>query len=625
MPNIPPPPDIPRVPDASSPEFDPPPGQSKKAKARRKRLAVVPTQERIFLKAPPNTVLIPDDDERRWQAPSDVPQPAQTETPTEEAAAAADAAEDATEHPQPPSIAPEVAAYNRRYQRVQDCLDNGVELDRAQRKLAAQQLRAIENGRREALAIEYAYPRENNATRATEPAFFKMPNGGPESDDAVPAKLSTDSVADLSYTSMVATTFNISPKAAEVMVHLAAPLHKNFPRTLQMLEDGDTSYRHVQILVDCGWSVPEEHMPEYEDILLPFAKILTPQQFARKAKAVADTYKNDPIEERHQEALQRRSFSVRPCDDGMADVVVYMDAAGAYAIQNRIRATTRNIFRKDGGRTRAQVQADIASELLLTGTTEEAGTPTIDQLNLTKTETKGVVFREVPDDETDGDAADVGPVLGTGKVGTGLAAGILAKVAIHVPALTLLEKGNEPAYLENYGPISLETALLLAGNAPGFTGILTDPDTGATLSVGTRLYKVPASMRCFLLFRDRTCRFPGCDMPAQYCDIDHTEDWQDGGETKVTNLVTLCRKHHMLKHNTGWNYSMDIDADLTWVSPSGRETPTHPANHIPVKTSGGTVVPDVGSKKDPESATSLSDTDGIQDVGDGNDGTELPF
>lgn len=527
---------------------------------------------------------------------------------------------------------PQMDAYERRYQRVQDHLDVGCALERAQRTLIAHQLRAIEAGRREALATEYAYPQQHDATRATAPAFFAMPHGGPESADAVPTKWSTDSLADQSYTAMVATTFTISHKAAEVLVHTAEPLVRDFPATLQLLEDGRIPYRNAQSLVDSGWSVPEDCKGEYEQILLPFAETMTPPQFARKAKAVAATYLEEPLVTRHQEALTRRSFNVTPCDDGMAEVRLYMDAVGAYAIRNRTRAITQAVFRKEGGRSRTQVEADIASELLLTGTTEQAGTPMMDQLNLEKVDTppaERVVFREVPDDDNTIDADNAGPAdgtaLGTGTVGSGLAAGILAKVAIHVPALTLLEKGTEPAYLESYGPISMETALLLAGNAPGFTRILTNPDSGAILSVGTAQYKVPHSMRCWLLFRDGTCRFPGCSMPARFCDLDHSNDWKNGGETKVTNLIALCKRHHMIKHNTGWDYIQTENSLVTWTSPSGRTKDTHPENHIPVKTSGGTVIPDVGATKEPERADSLSDTDALWDIDIDTDGREYPF
>ena len=40
-----------------------------------------------------------------------------------------------------------------------------------------------------------------------------------------------------------------------------------------------------------------------------------------------------------------------------------------------------------------------------------------------------------------------------------------------------------------------------------------------------RLSTIAEFVRC----RDLTCRAPGCDQPAVYCDIDHTVAYADGG------------------------------------------------------------------------------------------------
>jgi hypothetical protein len=45
--------------------------------------------------------------------------------------------------------------------------------------------------------------------------------------------------------------------------------------------------------------------------------------------------------------------------------------------------------------------------------------------------------------------------------------------------------------LEGYGPIDIETARRLAADAPGFTRILTHPETGAVLSLGRDRYAIP--------------------------------------------------------------------------------------------------------------------------------------
>ena len=36
------------------------------------------------------------------------------------------------------------------------------------------------------------------------------------------------------------------------------------------------------------------------------------------------------------------------------------------------------------------------------------------------------------------------------------------------------------------------------------------------------------------------------------CDAHHVIHWADGGETKLANLVLLCRRHHRLIHKGGF-------------------------------------------------------------------------
>ena len=54
-----------------------------------------------------------------------------------------------------------------------------------------------------------------------------------------------------------------------------------------------------------------------------------------------------------------------------------------------------------------------------------------------------------------------------------------------------------------------------------------------------------------LLVRDGGCRWPGCHIPAAWCDIDHLVPWEDGGTTDLDNLALWCRHHHTEKHRPG--------------------------------------------------------------------------
>lgn len=53
-------------------------------------------------------------------------------------------------------------------------------------------------------------------------------------------------------------------------------------------------------------------------------------------------------------------------------------------------------------------------------------------------------------------------------------------------------------------------------------------------------YVPSAKLAEFLRCRDLTCRFPGCEQPAEFCDIDHTTA-HPAGPTHPSNLKCLCR------------------------------------------------------------------------------------
>jgi len=69
--------------------------------------------------------------------------------------------------------------------------------------------------------------------------------------------------------------------------------------------------------------------------------------------------------------------------------------------------------------------------------------------------------------------------------------------------------------------------------------------SGATLDVGRRIRSIPPAIRRALQRRDQGCRFPGCTA-HKYVDAHHVVHWADGGESKLDNLVTLCRHHTII-------------------------------------------------------------------------------
>lgn len=81
------------------------------------------------------------------------------------------------------------------------------------------------------------------------------------------------------------------------------------------------------------------------------------------------------------------------------------------------------------------------------------------------------------------------------------------------------------------------------------------------------------------------CEHPGCDLPADFCDIDHAEEWADGGATDQANARLRCGSHNTLKSRRRWRSrratngrTYTVRADGTIMLPVGARPPTFPSH-----------------------------------------------
>ena len=113
--------------------------------------------------------------------------------------------------------------------------------------------------------------------------------------------------------------------------------------------------------------------------------------------------------------------------------------------------------------------------------------------------------------------------------------------------------------------VSLAVVRRLACDA-GLVGIVEGED-GSPLSVGRKTRAIPAAMKRALLKRDGCCRFPGCTNRI-FVEGHHLEHWIDGGETKLRNILTLCRHHHRFVHEYGYTVELN-GTDVRFTDPDG--------------------------------------------------------
>ncbi len=79
------------------------------------------------------------------------------------------------------------------------------------------------------------------------------------------------------------------------------------------------------------------------------------------------------------------------------------------------------------------------------------------------------------------------------------------------------------------------------------------------------------------------CEHPGCGLPAEACEVDHSTEWSANGRTDQDNAGVECGSHNRLKHRKRWRTRRDIDgrthtirADGTIMLPVGARPPFFP-------------------------------------------------
>jgi hypothetical protein len=146
-------------------------------------------------------------------------------------------------------------------------------------------------------------------------------------------------------------------------------------------------------------------------------------------------------------------------------------------------------------------------------------------------------------------------------------------------SLTELQGRIGTASLAFGGPINADITRRIACDARVIPVVL--GARGEPLDIGRASYTVPTAIRRAVIIRDRGWSFPGCSVPARWCEIHHVVHWADHGPTSIGNCVALCGRHHKLIHHSHWRINMPNGIPEfhppPWLGGPPRRNPLHTA------------------------------------------------
>jgi hypothetical protein len=95
---------------------------------------------------------------------------------------------------------------------------------------------------------------------------------------------------------------------------------------------------------------------------------------------------------------------------------------------------------------------------------------------------------------------------------------------------------------------------------------------GRPLDLGRTSRLFTKKQKSMLAIRDGGCMFPGCERPPSWAEAHHIRHYvRDRGGTDIDDGILLCRHHHLLVHDAGWEIDHDRGVDYRLIPPVARD------------------------------------------------------
>ena len=268
--------------------------------------------------------------------------------------------------------------------------------------------------------------------------------------------------------------------------------------------------------------VSAESLARAAATLLAEATTLTVEKLAARARDLRVGLDLDRVAEREQFLRSKRYLHLFLQPDGMTRLTGLLDPESAAIVTATFDAVTSP--RRGGPRF---VDPTLAARAEQIATDER----TTEQLVLD-------AFVELI---RIGTAADTNVVLGAKRPGIKLL--VTDKDLRQRRGVGFIEGHTEPVSIA-----TIERHTCTTGVIP----IKFDTE-GEILNLGREHRLFSSRQGIGIAARDGGCQLGDCDRPPSWCETHHIDHWtRDHGSTNTDRGILLCRHHHMLVHNNGW-------------------------------------------------------------------------
>lgn len=301
--------------------------------------------------------------------------------------------------------------------------------------------------------------------------------------------------------------FNCKVKGNVAMDYFIVGEHLDrLQKTVEAMVKDDIGYAHLASMADVAHAV--KGFDESE--LLPVAKQHSPGKFYRKCLHYRHALDAKRYSEDQEQLFHERALRLSTAQDGSLLISGVLDPVGGAAVRSALEPLAQPSGAHDD-RTREQRNADALVERV--------------------------------------------------------SGGVPASLQITATVETLVGKPGAPAgEVEFTLPISADSVQTMACDC-NVTRVLLSQES-LVVDVGRSKRVINGSLRKALSVRDGHCRWPGCERPASLCDGHHLVHWVHGGATDLDNLVLLCKRHHRMVHEGGWQLVRDDEGRIIPIAPT---------------------------------------------------------